>query len=233
LEAVLLKASGLKSNIEKIIQIYKDSIGDDFARHVHSSEAKKSDKYENRNSIVVPKSTDPWILMVTGYMRQEFENIKGLISAPVLERGALISKITKSLSNWRRLLKDHTIPKEVSELMDELEDLGKNLAVDTEHISPIGVSNLRSDEEHIEGHVNIGNNSHRSVMLGLSSLKDCGSVWEKLIQDVKEKKKQHLSRIKELERALRLARSELSREQERMTRWLPRLQRQFLALKNC
>ncbi|CAN6179557.1 unnamed protein product [Urochloa humidicola] len=215
LESILSQTGNTKSSIEKIIQIFKDSVGDDFTRHFRSPGVKELDKYENRNSIVVPKSTDPWMLMVTGYMRRDFEKIKGLIAVPVLDKGALASKIAKSLDDWRMLLQDRAMPKEVSELMGELEDLKQNLTTDTVHIAPISVSNLRCDEEHIQDQMKIGENSYRSVKLAFSSFEDSGSLWDKLTEQMKDKKQQHLSKIKELEVALRLTRSELSKEQER------------------
>lgn len=113
------------------------------------------------------------------------------------------------------LLQDRVIPKEASELICELKDLYGNLVADTEHVIPFSISALRGDEEHIQDHINIGDNSYESAKLALDSLKDWGSIWEKHIDQVKEKKRQHLSKIKELENAMRLARSELSKEQER------------------
>ncbi|CAN6305509.1 unnamed protein product [Urochloa humidicola] len=218
LTAILSQTSNTKSSIEKMIQIYKDSIGDDFTRHLHSPEAKELNKYENRSSIMVPESTDPWMLMVTGYMRRDFEKIRGLIAVPVLDKGALTSKIAKSLDDWRMLLQDRAIPKEVSELMGEFKDLKKNLNADTEHIAPISVSNLRCDEEHIQEQIKIGENSYRSVKLAFSSFEDSGSLWAKLTEQVKDKKQQHLSKIKELEAALRLTRSELSKSRSEKLR---------------
>ncbi|KAL6642427.1 hypothetical protein ACP70R_020608 [Stipagrostis hirtigluma subsp. patula] len=214
-EAILLQAKDEKSSIERLIQVFKDGIGDDFTKLLRRSEPKELKTYEDRSKIVVPESSDPWMQMAIGYLRLDFKKIKGLIGEPVLDKSALATVITHSLERWQMLLQGRDIPKEVSDLIDELKDLKKNLSAGTERTVPISVSTLQSDREHIQEYLTLGKNSHNSAIVGLNSLKGHGVLWDKLLEEVKENKKKHLAKLKELENEVRLVRSELSKEQER------------------
>lgn len=171
---------------------------------------------EANQKIVVPRSNDSWISMAMGYVRQDLDKIKELIGAPVLDKVALVAKIAKSLESWETLLQGHghAISKEVSSLMSELEDLKKNLSVSDGDDAQAA---KRSEDERIQGHLTTANNSLRSVTRCLASIKDYDATldWAKLVGEAEERKRQRLSKVKELESALRFARSDLSREEER------------------
>jgi len=66
----------------------------------------------------------------------------------------------------------------------------------------------------MQGHLSLttANNSLRSVTRGLASIKDYDA---RLVGEAEERKRQRLSKVKELESALRLAQSDLSKEEER------------------
>ncbi|KAL6880219.1 hypothetical protein ACP4OV_011784 [Aristida adscensionis] len=215
LEAVLLKARDEKSNIERSIQIYDDVLSDEFIEVVlPCPKRKKLNNYEGRSKIVVPEFDDPFMQMAIGYMGQDFKKIKKLITAPMLDKNGIVMAIAKSLERWGLLLRTSTIPKEVSNLMDVLEDLKNNLSGEADDADPFSVCTLRSDEEHIQGHLKIAKNSHRSATLGLQSLKGHGTIRDKH-NEARKKQQQLETKIEELEAALHLARSALASERKR------------------
>jgi len=198
IKSVSLLSTEIRSSLERTMQVW--GYINKLLRHPESNQ-----------KIVVPKSCDSWISMAR-YVRQYLDKIKELIGAPVLDKVALVAKIAKSLESWKMLLHGHAVSKEVSSLMRELEDLKKNLSDDD------AKATKQSEEEQImQGHRTTENNSLRSVTRGLASIKDYDAAldWEKLVGEAEERKRQRLSKVKELERALRLAQSDLSKEEER------------------
>ncbi|CAD6272851.1 unnamed protein product [Miscanthus lutarioriparius] len=198
IKSVSLLSTEIRSSLERTMQVW--GYINKLLRHP-----------ESNKKIVVPKSYESWISMAMGYVRQDLDKIKELIGAPVLDKVALVAKIAKSLESWKMLLHGHAVSKEVSSLMRELEDLKKNLSDDD------AKATKQSEEEQImQGHRTTENNSLRSVTRGLASIKDYDAAldWEKLVGEA-ERKRQRLSKVKELERALRLAQSDLSKEEER------------------
>ncbi|CAD6272855.1 unnamed protein product [Miscanthus lutarioriparius] len=199
IKSVSLLSTEIRSSLERTMQVW--GYINKLLRHP-----------ESNKKIVVPKSYESWISMAMGYVRQDLDKIKELIGAPVLDKVALVAKIAKSLESWKMLLHGHAVSKEVSSLMRELEDLKKNLSDDD------AKATKQSEEEQImQGHRTTENNSLRSVTRGLASIKDYDAAldWEKLVGEAEERKRQRLSKVKELERALRLAQSDLSKEEER------------------
>uniref|UniRef100_A0ACD5TEY6 Uncharacterized protein n=1 Tax=Avena sativa TaxID=4498 RepID=A0ACD5TEY6_AVESA len=100
------------------------------------------------------------------------------------------------------------------ELMSELERLRENLNSKVEHAVSFSISSMRADEEHVKEQLSIGQKSHGSIMVGFNSLKDYDSVWDTLKDEVKQRKKEQVAKIKELTDALGNARSKLFLEQE-------------------
>jgi hypothetical protein len=136
-----------------------------------------------------------------------------LIAKPVLDKVSLIATIDKSLKGWKAIFKGRTIPEGVTELIGELTDLKRNLSSKEEHAIGFCVSNLKSDKVHVRERLKIGKQSHKSIAIGFSSLKDYGTSWDQFQSEVKKRKNQHLTEIEELEKALSLARSRLSTEE--------------------
>ncbi|XP_066361902.1 uncharacterized protein [Miscanthus floridulus] len=200
IKSVSLLSTEIRSSLERTMQVW--GYINKLLRHPESNQ-----------KIVVPKSYDSWISMAMGYVRQDLDKIKELIGAPVMDKVALVAKISKSLESWKMLLHGHSVSKEVSSLMRELEDLKKNLSDD------VAKATKQSEEEQqiMPGYRTTENNSLRSVTRGLASIKDYDAAldWEKLVGEAEERKRQRLSKVNELERALRLAQSDLSKEEER------------------
>ncbi|KAM0839882.1 hypothetical protein ACQ4PT_060026 [Festuca glaucescens] len=183
LEEALSKAKTLQSNINHTIKCFMDNAGDEFTNPACNAE------------------------------RGRPSSMKDLIAKPVLNEVALVAAIDKSLKGWKAIFKGKTAPKGVTELMSELADLKKNLSDKGKHAVAFSVSNLRSDKEHVRERLNIGKKSHKSISTGFSSLKDYGISWDQLQMEVEKRKKQRLTEIEELEKALSLARSRLSTEE--------------------
>jgi hypothetical protein len=213
LEAALSKAATLKSTIDRTINYYLSNVGDEFTKLKRDSDQNGINKYEERTGIVVPQFADPGLRSMMGYVQTDLKRIHKWIAAPILDKVALSTRIGKILNGWRAMLRDK-IPKEVQELINELEHLCENLNSKVEHAVPFSISQLRADEEHVKEQLSIGQKSHGSVMLGYNSLKGYGSVWRGLKDEVKQRKEEHLVKIKELNDALGIARAKLSLEKE-------------------
>ncbi|KAM0886480.1 hypothetical protein ACQ4PT_029601 [Festuca glaucescens] len=213
LEEALSKAKTLQSSINHTIKCFMDNVGDEFTNPVCNVGQQAANKYEGRSKIVVPEFADPGLQALMCYPQYDLKQIQDLIAKPVLNKVALVAAIYKSLKGWKAIFKGKTAPKGVTELMGELADLKKNLSDKEKHAVSFSVSNLRSDKEHVRERLNIGKKSHKSISTGFSSLKDYGIPWDQLQIKVEKRKKQHLTEIEELEKALSLARSRLSTEE--------------------
>jgi hypothetical protein len=213
LEEALSKAKTLQSNINHTIKCFMDNSGDEFTNPAYNAEQWEAIKYEGRSKIVVPEFADPDLQALMCYPQYDLKQIQDLIAKPVLNEVALVTAIDKSLKGWKAISKGKTAPKGVTELMGELADLKKNLSDKGKHVVAFSVSNLRSDKELVRERLNIGKKSHKSISTGFSSLKDYGISWDQLQIEVEKRKKQHLTEIEELEKALSLARSRLSTEE--------------------
>uniref|UniRef100_A0ACD5ZA90 Uncharacterized protein n=1 Tax=Avena sativa TaxID=4498 RepID=A0ACD5ZA90_AVESA len=213
LEVALSKAAALKSSLDQTVKCYLNSVGDEFTILKRNPDENCISKHGERTGIVVPQFTDPILRSMMGYIHSDLKRIHKLIASPILDKISLSTRIGRVLNSWRNMLQDK-IPQEVQELMSELERLRENLNSKVEHAVSFSISSMRADEEHVKEQLSIGQKSHGSIMVGFNSLKDYGSVWDTLKDEVKQRKKEQVAKIKELTDALGNARSKLFLEQE-------------------